>query len=68
MKTQNKKPWLGFAHLVNAAVSVFVEQTFYCMVRFLCSFNCVHKNYGHTIVSFFSLSYFNVRVKLHFMV
>ena len=54
METQNKKPWRGFAHLVNAAVSSFVEQTFDCMVRFLCCFNwCVHKYYGHTIVSFF---------------
>ena len=59
METQNKKPCLGFAHLVNAAVSFFVEQTFCCMVRFLC---CV------SIVSVFFLSYFNVRVKLHFMV
>ena len=41
METQNKKPWLGFAHLVNAAVSFFVEQTFCFMVRFLCCFSIV---------------------------
>ena len=51
METQNKDALAWLCSF--AAVSFFVEQTFDCMVRFLCCFNCVHKNYGHTIVSFF---------------